>query len=521
MRVPIVGLARFSVGVSSPINRQIRVNSPRSTTGPDDSVVPHAPEATTIGKLLAPHVADAHGRSGARLLIDGLDAFALHAVTARAAEQSIDSQYYIWRNDATGIFIAHELLLAADRGVKVRLLLDDMDARPRDDMLMALDRHENIDIRLFNPFRTRRGWLRTLRELLSRASRLNHRMHNKSWLVDDQLAIVGGRNIGDEYFAASEAVNFVDVDVALIGPAVDATRTIFEEYWTSETAKPIGSLRRTGRNRLSLADVRRLYEETSSALSESPYARRVEASGRLEALMHGDLPFQWSEVDVVADDPRKALRRKTAGPGVLESLNAAIDRATNEVLLISSYFVPGVGGTVALRALTRRGAVVAVLTNSLAATDVAAVHSGYSRYRQALLEGGIRLFELKPTATGRDRDRLRLGSSRASLHTKAVIVDGEVIFVGSFNLDPRSAELNCEMGVWIRSKPLTEQLRASYNDAVGPEKSFEATLDPKGRLSWIEVVDGLTIRHGRDPRASLGRRLITRVLGWLPIESQL
>jgi cardiolipin synthase C len=465
----------------------------------------------------------AQGESGARLMTDGLDAFALRVVSAQAAERRINVQYYIWRSDATGLFLARELLRAADRGVHVRVLLDDMDARPHDDSLIALDRHAAVEIRLFNPFRTRRGLLRTARELFSRGSRLNHRMHNKAWIVDDRVAIVGGRNIGDEYFAASAGVNFIDTDVALTSPAVHATSRIFEEYWNCPASRPVRRLRRVGRrNKLTLAAVRERLDSATAALASSPYARRLEGAAQLESLLNGGYQIESANVEIVADDPRKALRIHTRAPGVLESMIDAVTAARRELLLISPYFVPGAGGAGVLRDLAHRGVRVVVLTNSLAATDVAAVHSGYARYRKALLEGGVKLHELKSAIAPEEEDkRMRIGSSRASLHTKAAIIDDERIFVGSFNLDPRSAELNCEMGAWIVSAPLVRQLRSAFETGVAPANSFAVEIDERGRTRWIEVIGARTILYDQEPHAGWARRVVTRLLSLLPIESQL
>jgi putative cardiolipin synthase len=481
-----------------------------------------ATEATMLDRLLdAQRVAQ--GESGARLLTDGLDAFALRVLSAQAARGRIDVQYYIWRSDATGLFLARELLRAADRGVQVRVLLDDMDARPRDDSLIALDRHAAVEIRLFNPFRTRRGWLRTVRELFSRGSRLNHRMHNKAWVVDDRIAIVGGRNIGDEYFAASTGVNFIDTDVALTGPAVHATSRSFEEYWACPASRPIRRLRRVGRrSKLTLAAVRERLDSATAELASSPYAKRLEDAAQPELLLNCGYQLESAHVEIVADDPRKALRIQPRTRGVLESMIDAVSAARRELLLISPYFVPGAGAAGALRDLTRRGVRVAVLTNSLAATDVAAVHSGYARYRKALLEDGVDLHELKSAISPEEEDkRIRIGSSRASLHTKAAIVDEDRIFVGSFNLDPRSAELNCEMGAWIASAPLVRQLRSAFETGAAPANSFTVELDDRGRTRWIEVLDGRKVVHDREPHAGWGRRIVTWLLGLLPIESQL
>jgi cardiolipin synthase C len=461
--------------------------------------------------------------SGVRLVTDGLDAFAQRAHSARAAASSIDVQYYIWHSDSTGRVLVHELLQAADRGVRIRVLLDDVDARSRDSALVALDRHRHIEVRLFNPFAARSGMLRTLLELFASGSRLNRRMHNKAWIVDRRLAIVGGRNIGDEYFAASEGVNFVDTDVLLSGSAVEQTLHHFEEYWNNPAAIAIARLRRMGGTRWRLDHVRRRLGMAARTAANSMFAQRLQASLRDESVTRQDA-LEWvRRVDVVADDPSKANRdHGPLAPGVLESITAAFETAQSELLLISPYFVPGAVGTAQLRELVRRGANVSVLTNSLAATDVAAVHSGYSRYRQLLLEGGVKLYEMKDAISPFEHGkRMRVGSSRASLHTKAAIVDRRRLFVGSFNLDPRSAELNCEMGAWIDSEPLAHQLVTHFEAAIRPENSYVVSLDSARRIRWLEMRDGVEVEHRRDPGAGWHRRALTWLLGLLPIESQL
>ncbi len=468
--------------------------------------------------------------SGARLVALGTEAFALRVLSARAAVRCLDLQYYIWHSDATGRHLAHEALLAADRGVRVRLLLDDMDARSRDGPLMALDQHPLIDIRLFNPFATRSGMLRTARELLSRGSRLNHRMHNKAWIADGRIALVGGRNIGDEYFAASAQVNFVDLDVLLAGPAVIDTTRIFDQYWNSESAVPIARLRRLGRNRHSLEEVRGLLSAAVRTQQDDHYLRHLRDTPQIhDVITHADELAWTPRVEVIADDPRKVLKQpEEIDPGVLQSLARAFERAGSELQVISPYFVPGAGGAEQLERKAREGCAVAVLTNSLAATDVAAVHSGYSKYRKPLLRAGVKLFELKPAPEEDDKGeddrhglRMRLGSSKASLHTKAAIIDGRSVFVGSFNLDPRSATLNCEMGVWIDDAAVAAQLQTMFALGATPQRSFVLTLDDRERLVWTESLSKRTISYRSDPYAGWGRRLVTWLLRHLPIESQL
>jgi cardiolipin synthase C len=474
--------------------------------------------ASTVAAKLAEHP----GQSGVRLIPDGLDAFALRVHGTRLAQRSLDVQTYIWHDDATGRFIARELMRAADRGVRVRVLLDDMDARPRDVALEALDKHPHIEVRMFNPFRTRSGALRTLAELLQRGSRLNHRMHNKAWIVDDAIAIVGGRNIGDEYFASASDVNFIDLDVLLLGPAVTHTSAEFERYWTAQTSVPVERLRKYSRRKLRPQRYRDRLEASAEAAGKSGYAQRLGEQTAIDALTA--VEFVWSsDVRVVADDPRKALQ-ESANASVSKVLDCMVSeiRATQrQLLLISPYFVPGIGATTELRSLARQGAEVSVLTNSLAATDVAAVHSAYAKYRKPLVEAGVRLFELKHSPHFEEGHRLRLGSSRGSLHTKGAVIDGERVFVGSFNIDPRSADLNCEMGVWIRSPQLAYELEHSFRFGTHPDRSLTVSLDAAGKLLWTERRDDQPVCHSREPYASGFRRALARVLGWLPIESQL
>ncbi len=461
------------------------------------------------------------GRSGVRLLPHGHDAFSLRVHSARLAQRCIDVQTYIWRDDSTGRFLVHELLLAADRGIRVRILIDDMDARPRDLALEALDAHPHITVRIFNPFRTRSGLLRTIAEISQRGRRLNHRMHNKSWIVDRAIAISGGRNIGDEYFSSAESMNFIDLDVLLLGPAVSQTALEFERYWSSSLSVPIAQLRKYMRTKLHPAKHRARLEAHAGSAASVEYGRRFEQENGIDALVHQS--FVWSkDVRVVADDPRKALGAGSAASHVLDSMVDEIRSASREVLLVSPYFVPGVGGTAALRSLASQGANVEVLTNSLSATDVAIVHSGYMKYREPLLEGGVHLYELKSAGPAEDRATgFHVGSSRASLHTKAAVIDGERVFVGSFNIDPRSAELNCEMGVWIRSTTLAKALTARYRDATGLDRSFTLRLTPDRKIVWTEQENGVLRSHILEPYAGWLRRTLVKLLEALPIESLL
>ncbi len=477
------------------------------------------PLRQSIAFMLAAHPE----QTGVRLVPDGAEAFALRVLSARIAQHTLDVQYYIWRDDSTGSFLLHELLQAADRGVQVRILLDDMYARPRDRILKTLDRHPRVDIRLFNPFATRSGTLRTLAELFTRGARLNHRMHNKAWIADGSVALMGGRNIGDEYFSAAKDVNFIDLDALLIGPGARDTQHQFERYWESELAIPTARLHRSVPIRMRLSTARRKLERRLRKTRRSECARLLNTPDQIVAVLKARGPLIWtSELQIVSDDPRKALGDSTmAGQSVFASLRASL-QGMKTLRIISPYFVPGAGGTTVLTERAQHGAQISILTNSLAATDVAAVHSGYSRYRKTLLAAGIRLFELKPSFSDEEpRPHFSLGSSRGSLHTKAMVVDDERTFVGSFNLDPRSMYLNCELGVWIAGREFALGLIELFDYSSSPQRSYALSLDAHADLIWTCDVKDNFRQYAHDPEASRTRRIVTALMRWLPIESQL
>ncbi|MET0986427.1 MAG: phospholipase D family protein, partial [Steroidobacteraceae bacterium] len=388
------------------------------------------------------------GESAFRLVSEGTEAFVSRMQSARQAMRSLDIQSYIWHADLTGTFFAHELLLAADRGVRVRLLLDDMDARGKNDAIAALAAHPRIDVRLFNPFASRRGTFGFIGEGIASFNRINRRMHNKSWIADNRLAIVGGRNVGDEYFGASDEVNFIDLDFALVGPVVRDASASFDKYWNSPSAYPIEVLDPGAVTNDALDRLRGELQAHVEQTKHSRYAEALRANEAIKRMLTGDWPMQWSaNYRFVADDPLKVTmqKREAQRTHVAAALLPLVEGVESQLSIISPYFVPGEHGTPILTGVARRGKHVRVLTNSLVANDVAAVHGGYSRYRKTLLENGVQLWELKPLSGGTNASMF--GSSGASLHTKAFVIDGRTLFVGSYNLDPRSTWLNCEQGV--------------------------------------------------------------------------
>lgn len=431
---------------------------------------------------------------------------------ARAATRSIDIQTFVWHGDTTGSLMFDEMLRAADRGVRVRLLLDDANTQGLDPILALLDAQPNIELWLYNPFVGRRS---RAAGYLGDFERLNHRMHNKSFNVDNQVAVVGGRNIADEYFEAGQDLSFADLDVFAVGDVVRSVSAEFDLYWSSASAYPA-----------------RLIVDPAQAMSREEFAQRVresldnptaaaykEAIARtphIQRLLDRTLVLEWTSAQVVHDDPAKTLRPSTESElQLLPKLADVFGAATAELDLVSPYFVPGEAGTDLLAAMARRGVRVRVLTNSLASTDEASVHAGYARRRRPLLEAGVQLFEFRPGATEIRRHAAEIGSSsQAGLHAKTFAVDRRTIFVGSFNRDPRSSKLNTEMGLVIDSPALAGALSAAF-DRASPALAYQVTLDADGRMRWL---DGTATPLTSEPEVSLMRRLWVRILSWLPIE---
>ncbi|MFC5568698.1 phospholipase D family protein [Lysobacter yangpyeongensis] len=485
-------------------------------TGKPSHALPVQAAQTDLDRELVPLLATQPGKTGAILVPDGLDAFAARAISARRAGRSLDLQYYIWHDDLTGRLLGREAWLAAERGVRVRMLLDDMNAEGLDPGLLALDAHPNIEIRLYNPFRNRGGVLR-MYELVQRVVSVNHRMHNKAWIADGRMAVVGGRNIGEEYFNAGRETNFRDLDLVLFGPAVAQASDVFDRYWNSAAAVPIAALSRKEPQQLQalMASVAKEAEGPEARR----YLQRVEASPQVRAYFAGKLQPHWSDgIHVVADPPLKWKNDDRSG-WMVERLAAQLNRAHRKALLISPYFVPGEFGTQGLAGLTGRGAFVGVITNSLAANDVPAVHSGYAGYRGRLLAVGVRLYEIR--AQGRPETAGIFGSSGASLHTKAFVVDDARGFVGSFNLDPRSADLNTEMGVLFDDPAIARSLRDEYLRLAGPALSYWVHRRPDGELRWLDRAAQPPLLLDHEPDTTRWQRAAARAAGWLPIESQL
>ncbi len=469
-------------------------------------------------------------QSGFRLLGNNVNALMSRVALADHAQHSLDLQYYIFHNDATGRLIAQHLLTAADRGVRVRILLDDLNLTDEDHLLDALDAHDNIEVRRFNPFQTRApSMLSKIAQFALEGRRLNRRMHNKSFIADNTAAIIGGRNIGDDYFGADKETNFRDLDLVAIGSVVKEASEIFDDYWNCAAAFPVAAYKNTSDTPADLERLRAILKRDARAFEQSDYALAA-----LEELPKGATADRrgewfWGAAIVIADQPEKIdARDDNPALRIGPKLKTMIDAARNEVLVMSPYFVPGDSGTKFLSELAQRGVSTKILTNSLAATDEPAAHTGYERYRHRLLEAGVELYELRPAPGEKQSATARGTSSGVSLHAKAVVVDDAHVFVGSMNMDQRSKLLNTEMGVIIDSPALAHAVKKFFDDASAPQNAFHVVLRDSpdsdaraAKMVWLWSKDGATMSADSEPDAAKGRRFEVFMLRLLPIEGLL
>lgn len=480
--------------------------------GPPSSAFEPSDDKTALDRTIAPLLAQNPGKTGLRLLTDNIEAMALRAAAARGAERSLDLQYYYWKDDLAGGLLAKEVLEAADRGVRVRLLLDDINAWGRDSNYRAVDTHPNVEVRLFNPLRCREGMLLRGLEMILRFWSVNRRMHHKAWIADGRVALIGGRNIGDAYFDASDASNFRDMDLLVVGPAVRQAEDVFDRYWNSSMVAPIRNLANLGR--FNLGRLRRRLERLAVSERAGPYLERVR-SGAAALHLTSDSGMHWSDkANIVSDPPEKAMSDHNDG-WLLDAILPALTSASKSIEIISPYFIPLDSGARLLLRRASEGVAISVLTNSLAATDVTAVHGSYMRFRKPLLAGGVRLFELR--ARDARKNVSLFGSRGASLHTKAFVVDGLHGFVGSFNFDPRSVSLNTEMGLLFEHAELAREMQAVFAEEIAEKRSYRLVLS-RDAIRWQ---DGGGRLLDSEPDASLRRRVVACMISFLPIESQL
>jgi putative cardiolipin synthase len=445
---------------------------------------------SALGHSVQAQVAAHGGCSGFRLLPNSSEAFSARAELIRNAQTSLDLQYYIVHDGISTRALVAELLQAADRGVRIRILLDDTTSDGLDDLIATLAQHPNIHIRLFNPLHLGRstGVTRAMGRLFN-LSLQHRRMHNKLWIADDSMAIVGGRNLGDEYFDAEPNLNFTDIDMLGVGPVAEQLGRSFDQYWNSSLSWSIREflyLQRTDKDLLKTRHRLQAWLQDAHQQHPALYERLMayQTQPRLDIWRN---ELIWAHSQALWDAPSKVLAKDEPDPHLLltTQLKPELNSVSKELILISAYFVPREPGLLYLTGRADAGVAVSLLTNSLEATDVPAVHGGYAPYRKALLEHGVQLYELRRQPGNRGgRHHHFGGSSDSSLHSKAMIFDRQKVFIGSFNFDPRSVLWNTEVGVLVDSPELAEHVRDLALQGMSPARSYHAKL-AQGKVVWV------------------------------------
>jgi len=466
-----------------------------------------------FSEVLAAHP----GEAGFWPLEDGVDALAMRLVLAEQAERSIDTQYFLIHDDVVGRVFIEALLRAADRGVRVRLLVDDIHTDGHDPGLAILDAHPNFEVRLFNPFGNR-----SVKALNApSARRVVRRMHNKSFTVDNQVTVIGGRNIGDEYFGAPGDASFGDLDVLGVGPVVQDVSSMFDTYWNHRAALPMPALTDMPDNpEASLEAMRTALTQSRADISGSKYADAVRSS-IFETLQRDVGALTFAPYKLIFDSPDKSMPASAeSAASITTSLRESIINADRELLIITPYFVLREEELIGFQELRNRGVEIAVLTNSLASNNHTVSHSGYTPVRKPLLQMGVKIYEVRADATLPGDDGIDRDAAKTTLHAKAFIVDRRRLFIGSFNWNQRSKNVDTEMGVIIESPELATAF-AERLEAIDLGKTYEVFLNDKAKVRWRGWQDGQEIILTKEPQTSWWQRFSAGFLSVLPIKSQL
>jgi putative cardiolipin synthase len=488
---------------------------------PWDRAAPPAPSSPLV--QLAAASVPVGELSGFRLVSSGAEALQLRLALIERATQSLDLQAYQFKGDASGLALMGALRDAATRGVRVRVLLDDLYTAGNDALWLGLAARPNIEVRLFNPYLAgRESHLSRLVESALGSERMQHRMHNKLLMADGALAVAGGRNIADEYFLPATQGSFVDIDVLIAGAVLPEMAQAFDLYWNSDYSH---ELRSVVEEPLAGPERQLVFTRTLASACDRPECDMVESIMReatplLREFDQGHISMRLALASVAYDSPGKVESDEVAadigmlatnGSQVRLLVAQAIRQSQHELVIVSPYLIPGSAGVAGLGALRQRGVRVTMLTNSLAATDVPMVHLGYRKYRAALLREGVALYEWSPARGGRVLRELLVGGTVLRLHAKAALIDRQMVFLGSMNFDPRSRDLNTEFGLLIRSPELAEEVHALV-ERLKREGAFRLHLDADGRtLHWTAGDSDLRIEQF-EPDTDFGSRLLLDLL---------
>ncbi|MHA3984056.1 phospholipase D-like domain-containing protein [Acinetobacter venetianus] len=480
---------------------------------------------TTLAQVIQPLQQQHPNLTGYHVLYEPLEALAARLRLIDKAEKTLDLQYYIWDNDKVGALALHALIGAADRGVKVRLLIDDNNAKHTEGIFLALAQHPNIEVKLFNPYRFRK--YRAIDMVLD-LKRINRRMHNKSFIADHQVALIGGRNMTNQYYNVSDNYQFSDVDVMLFGTAVNDISKSFDDYWNHEYAYDVREIVNPKSHRLSYESLKQQLDDHYKKVTVQNYLDLTDRSQSIDALINRDISLDWVKAEVVKDSPDKIKSKAKKQEHLNFQLINHLEQPEKNIDLISAYFVPEKKGAKILGDLAQDGVKVRVLTNSFKANDVAVVHAFYGKYRKELLEQGVQLYEFLPALDKDDLDKHTedlakkakvniKGLSRSSLHAKLMALDEKQVFIGSFNFDPRSAYLNTEIGVLLDSPPLAQAVHATMDQNLS-KYAYKLVLNANKKITWQRQTPQGPVVYTKEPRMKWWQKAGVKVLSWLPIE---
>ena len=479
---------------------------------------------TSIAKVVQPLRQQNPELTGYHLLYDPLEALTARLRLIDKAEKSLDLQYYIWDNDRVGALALHAIIRAADRGVKVRLLIDDNNAKKMEGVLLALSQHQNIEVKLFNPYRFRK--FRAIDMVLD-LKRINRRMHNKSFIADDQIALIGGRNMTNQYYNSSDNYQFSDVDVMLVGSAVDDIVHSFDDYWNDKYAYSVINIVNPKTHYLRYPELKRQLDEHYELANVQNYLNLAARSHAFDQWFNNSIQFDWVQAKVVKDSPDKIRAKAKKEQHLNFQLIKNLEKPEENIDLVSAYFVPEKDGAQHLSQLAQNGVQVRVLTNSYKANDVPLVHAFYGKYRKQLLENGVQLYEFLPSIDDEpDQNTEELskkakislkGLSRSSLHAKLMTLDQKQVFIGSFNFDPRSAYLNTEIGVILNSPSLAKSVHQTMDQQL-THYAYKLVLDANHNINWYRQTPSSTKIYKKEPRMKWWQRMGIKMISWLPIE---
>jgi putative cardiolipin synthase len=496
------------------------------------------PEETHLGGQFIAAARDHDGNSGFRIITVGVDGFLTRIQLIDAAERTLDLQYYIFRGDETGRMLSGALLRAADRGVRVRVLVDDGDTMAGDEQVLALDSHPSIEVRIFNPFRYR-GHAEALRntEFVFNQRRLDYRMHNKLLVADNAVALIGGRNIGNQYFQMDPESQLADDDVFAAGPIAQRLSGTFDEYWNSAFAIPAAAFGHGQSARAASADDRTRARAPPKQQLQTlqtdgiDYVKRVATGEPYAGMISGRLPLVWTHAQVICDSPDKKNVESGALAGRLMTRRVATTASAvqSELLMVTPYFIPADEELQMLKDLRQRNVRVRILTNSLESNTELSAHSGYLHYRVPLLEDGVELYEVRSllgNARGSGQTAVVSRYGNYALHAKLFVFDRQKLFIGSMNFDQRSKRLNTEVGLIIDSPELAQQTAVRFDAMVQPQNSYVLALRPnngghESHLVWQTQEDGTAVEYTREPARSTWQRFKLKLLSLLPLGREL